>query len=153
MFRRKTLREQKERDKKVGPERIKTDLLDSEAQYRKGRTLMDSGEFQEAIQYIEFASDCDPQNGLYRAELSYCRYVNSPSSAEQCLDDLREACRIDPRCGLAVFYTGEILRDLQRYGDAEPLLREAIKMMAPDRRPIDALKALSEQRKDKRRGG
>ncbi len=137
--------------KQVGPQRIKTDLLDSEAQFDKGKQLMKAGNYREALQYLEFAVDCDPQNGMYRAELAYDRYMADPSRAESCLTGLEEARRIDPNCGLAYFYAGEILRDLQRFDEAEPLLQAAIKPMSPDRRPIDALRELTRQSKKKRR--
>jgi tetratricopeptide (TPR) repeat protein len=146
LFRRKTLRE--ERAKKPATFGIKTDLLDPEVQYRKGRAAMDAGKFREAILLLEFASDCDPQNGLYRAELAWSRVQASPATAApQALIDLDEALRIDPKCGLAVFYLGEIHRELGNYEASEWHLQRAIKMMAPDRRPIEALKTLQARKR------
>ena len=130
-----------------GPSRIQTDLLDPGSQYRKGRTLMEAGEHKRALQYLEFASDCDPQNGLYRAELAYCRYLDDDKSAELVLKQLVETHRIDPACGLAYLYAGEIAGTLGKYPEAETLLREASKLMAPDRRPIEKLKELSQLRR------
>ena len=46
-------------------DRIQTDLLDSEVQYQKGMELKDAGQLDKAIHYLEFASFCDPQNGVY----------------------------------------------------------------------------------------
>lgn len=146
LFRRKTLREERER-KKASFGGIKTDLLDSEAQFKKGLALVEAGKHREAIQYLEFASDCDPQNGIYRAELAMTRFVWSPPLANQALKELQEALRLDANCGLAAFYAGEIHRQLGNRDDAESYLRRAIKLMSPDRRPIDALKALSTERK------
>jgi hypothetical protein len=146
LFRRKTLRE--ERAKKPSSFGIKTDLLDPEVQYRKGRAAMDVGKFREAVLLLEFASDCDPQNGLYRAELAWSRFQAAPATAApQALADLEEALRIDPKCGLAIFYLGEIHRELGNYDASEWHLQRAIKMMAPDRRPIDALKTLQARKK------
>lgn len=125
---------------------VRTDLLDPEVQYRKGRALMDAGQWRDAIQQLEFASDCDPGNGLYRAELAYCRFRQS-TLAGPALNELEEALRIDPGCGLAAFYLGEIHLGLGDLDQAERCLRRAIKPMAPDRRPIDALKALQKRRK------
>jgi hypothetical protein len=146
LFRRKTLRE--ERAKKPASFGIKTDLLDPEVQYRKGRAAMDAGKFREAVLLLEFASDCDPQNGLYRAELAWSRFQSSPGTASrQALADLDEALRIDPKCGIAVFYLGEIHRELGNFQESEGHLQRAIRMMAPDRRPIEALKALQSRKK------
>jgi len=146
LFRRKTLREEREK-KTASFGGIKTDLLDSEAQFKKGLALVEAGKHREAIQYLEFASDCDPQNGIYRAELAMTRFTWSPPQANQALKELQEALRLDPNCGLAAFYAGEIHRQLGNRDDAENYLRRAIKLMSPDRRPIDALKLLSTERK------
>jgi tetratricopeptide (TPR) repeat protein len=146
LFRRKTLRE--ERAKKPASFGIKTDLLDPEVQYKKGRAAMDAGKYREAILLLEFASDCDPQNGLYRAELAWSRFQASPGTASrQAIADLDEALRIDPKCGLAVFYLGEIHGETGNHEAAEWHLQRAIRMMAPDRRPIEALKNLQSRKK------
>ncbi|HVT57021.1 MAG TPA: DUF4388 domain-containing protein [Thermoanaerobaculia bacterium] len=149
LLRRKTLSEERQRRTTSGKLRIKTDLLDSEAQYRKGKALMESGKLHEAAQLLEFASDCDPQNGLYSAELAYCRFLFAPAPATgvRALKELQETLRHDPDCGLAIFYSGEIHRQLGNFAEAEGHLRRAIKIMSPDRRPIEALKALATQKK------
>jgi hypothetical protein len=147
LFRRKTRREERDRRAPADLLAIKTDLLDPEVQYRKGRALLDAGKFQEAAVLIEFASDCDPQNGLYSAELAYCRFCLAPGQGARALKELQETLRRDPDCGLAVYYTGEIHRQMGDRQEAEKILRRAIKMMAPDRRPIEALKLLSADRR------
>jgi tetratricopeptide (TPR) repeat protein len=147
VFRRKTAREERAR-KPAGMGGIKTDLLDPEVQYRKGRSAMDAGKWKEAILLLEFAADCDPQNGLYRAELAWSRFQSSPGTAgRKAVAELEEALRIDPKCGLALYYLGEIQGELGNVQEAEGHLQRAIKMMAPDRRPIEALKALQARRK------
>jgi hypothetical protein len=145
IFRRKTLRE--ERAKKPVTFGIKTDLLDSEAQFKKGKTLMDAGKYREAVQLLAFASDCDPQNSLYSAELGWCRYLQAPNLHNQAIKGLEETTRRDPRCGIAFYYLGEIHRQLGNRFEAEDNLQKAIKLMSPDRRPIEALKALSAEKK------
>lgn len=146
LFRRKTLRDERAR-RPVANFAIKTDLLDSESQYKKGKALMDAGKHREALVLLEFAADCDPQNGIYAAELAYCRFLLSPAAATRALKELNEALRRDPGCGLAAYYAGEIERQVGNTAEAEAHLRRAIKLMSPDRRPIDALKALSTDRK------
>ena len=146
LYRRKTLREDQAK-KTAAFGGIKTDLLDSEAQFKKGLALTEAGKHKEAIQYLEFASDCDPQNGIYRAELAWARVLFSPSQTNQALKELQEALRLDVNCGLAAYYAGEIHRELGNRDEAENYLRRAIKLMSPDRRPIDALKLLSSEKK------
>ena len=146
LFRRRTLREEQAR-KPTAFGGIKTDLLDSEAQFKKGRALMEQGKHKDAVVLLEFASDCDPQNSLYAAEAAYCRFLASPAHGSQAIKDLQETLRRDPTCGLAAYYAGEISRETGFYEDAEDYFRRAIKLMSPDRRPIDALKNLSTARK------
>jgi hypothetical protein len=146
LYRRRTLREERAR-KPAASFAIKTDLLDSESQYKKGKALMEGGKEREALVLLEFAADCDPQNGVYAAELAYCRFLVSSSQAGRALKELNETLRRDPNCGLAAFYAGEIERQTGSAEKAEAHLRRAIKLMSPDRRPIEALKALSTERK------
>jgi hypothetical protein len=146
LFRRKTLRE--ERAKKApSMHQIKTDLLDSEAQFKKGKAALEAGRHKEALMLLEFAADCDPQNSLYAAELAWCRFLVSDAQAPKSIKELQETLRRDPNCGLAAYYAGEIERQVGNHAEAEEHLRRAIKLMSPDRRPIDALKALSTERR------
>jgi len=113
---------------------------------------MEKGQYDQALTILEFAADCDPQNSLYRAEAAWCRYLRSPETdAKRALEELEEAQRIDPRSGLVALYAGEIHRGLGHWDEAESQLRRANQLMAPDRRPIEALKALARDRKGKRR--
>ena len=146
LFRRKTLREERAK-KPAASFAIKTDLLDAEAQYKRGKALLDGGKVREALMLLEFAADCDPQNSLYAAELAYCRFLNTTAHADRAIKELQETLRRDPNCGLAAFYAGEIHRQVGSVDEAEAYLRRAIKLMSPDRRPIDALKALSTERR------
>ena len=146
LFRRKTLREERAR-KAPSMHQIKTDLLDSEAQFKKGKAALEAGKHKEALMFLEFASDCDPQNSLYAAELAWCRFLVSSAMAPKSLKELQETLRRDPNCGLAAYYAGEIERQVGDHAQAEEHLRRAIKLMSPDRRPIDALKALSTDRR------
>lgn len=130
---------------------IKTDLLDSEVQYRKGRALMDQGKLLEAVKLLQFASDCDPQNGVYRAELAYCRFLYSPAAnAGESLKELQMTLRIDPSCGLARYYQGLILSERGKLEEAEAALRQAQQQMPGDSRPADALAEVSKHLKRRR---
>jgi Flp pilus assembly protein TadD len=131
--------------------RIETELLDPEVQFVKGRKLMAQGAYDQALSQLEYASNLDPQNTTYRAELAYCRFQTAPeTSSKQALANLKDTLRIDPRCGLALFYAGEILREVGRFDEAESYLKKSIKPMAPDRRPIEALRLLTTEKKNKK---
>ncbi len=49
---------------------------------------------------------------------------------------------MDPKCGLAAYYMGLVQTDLEQWEPAEQSLQKAIKLMMPDRRPIEGLKLL-----------
>lgn len=143
LHRRRTLREEKRIKGSAGAYAIKTDLLDPEVQYRKGKAHFEAGRMKEALSLLEFAADCDAQNATYGAEVAWCRYRMSPTSnAAASMKSLRELIRMDPEAGLAMLYAGEIARERGDAAEAEPLLRKASKLLAPDRRPIEALKLL-----------
>jgi tetratricopeptide (TPR) repeat protein len=152
IIRRRNLRE--ERSKKPARDRfvIKSELLDPEVQFKKGKALMGAGKYREALQQLQFACDCDPQNSDYRAELAYCRFLAHPGDGRRALEELRETLRLDPKSGLAVYYSGMVLGELEDYQAAEEHLRRALKMMMPDRRPIEGLKELqAKQKKSKKK--
>ena len=135
--------DQKRPSASVDTFRIETDLLDPEVQFRKGRALIAEGNYRDALEQFGYASDLDPQNGDYRAELAYCRYLFNPQTAGPiAISELEKALRIDPKSGLAHFYQGEILCAMGLIEEAKEAYRRAIKPMAPDRRPIDALRNL-----------
>jgi tetratricopeptide (TPR) repeat protein len=145
IVRRQRFREKKSKEAKARAT-LRKEFLDSELQFKKGRTLMRRGMYAEALRQLEFAHDCDPDNSKYRAELAYCRYLDSPGEADQCLVELSETLRIDPECGLAVYYSGMIERELGHTAQADALIRKALKMMIPDRRSFEALKAIKSLR-------
>ncbi len=130
---------------------IKSKLLDSELQFKRGHALMQKGKYREAVTQLQFAYDCDPQNSIYRSELAYCRFLDNPREAERSADDLRETLRIDPKSGLATYYLGMVTMHLELYDESEQLLQRAIKMLMPDRRPIEALKDLQIRSKQKKK--
>lgn len=131
--------------------RIETDLLDPDLQYRKGMKMVAAGRYEQALAQLEFAADLDPQNVTYRSELAYCRFLARPATeTTRALDELRDVIRIEPECGLAHLRTGEILRQIDRFDEAEAALKCAIKPMAPDRRPIEALRSLAAERTTRR---
>jgi tetratricopeptide (TPR) repeat protein len=121
---------------------LKSDLLDPEMQYRKGLELFAAGKPREALSYFEFAVDCDSLNGVYAAELAFCRFFLLISPAQKALDALKQVMRVDPNCGLAYFYAGKVHATLGNRVEAEGYLARAAKMMIRDRRAAEALKEL-----------
>lgn len=130
---------------------IKTDLLDPEVQFRKGLKSFETGDLRKAAEAYQFATDCDPQNPRYRTELAYCQYLTAPSAYfERSVAGLQEVVRIDARFGLALYYLGLIHQSEGDSLSARDYLEQSIKLMSPDRRPIDALRELRVSKKTKK---
>ncbi len=131
------------------PLRIETDLLDAALQYKKGRALKEAKRWVQARKQFEFAADCDPQNGAYRAEAAHCGFLLAPTTAgAKALAELEEAQRIDPESITPYLYAGEIATQLGRFSEAETYLRTAARRLGPeDRRALDALRELAKKRK------
>ncbi|MEO1368576.1 MAG: tetratricopeptide repeat protein, partial [Acidobacteriota bacterium] len=154
IMRRRRLREEKSQRPSADRFAIKSDLLDSELQFKKGKSLMAQGKYRDALKQLQFAFDMDPQNAIYRAELTYCQFLDRPQGeAERARAELRETLRIDPKCGLAFYYLGMVEMHLERYDEAETQLQRAIKLMMPDRRPIEGLKDLQTRAKKRKKLG
>lgn len=152
LLRRKTLGSQGSKKPTRDRFAIRSEILDPEVQFKKGKALMNAGHHREASQQLQFAYDCDPQNSTYRAELAYCKYLLRPDiEGERALEELRDTLRVDSKSGLATYYAGVVAADLGEWDQAEALLQRAIKMLAPDRRPIEALKSMQQQKKKKKR--
>lgn len=129
---------------------IKSNLLDSETQFKKGVALMKQGKYAEAVEQLQFAYDYEPQNSEYRAELAFCKYRKDPQlEKDSSIQELRETLRIDPDSGVALYYAGMIFGENDDFANAEPFLQKAIKLMKPDRRPIDALRQFKAAERDK----
>lgn len=150
LYRRKLARE--ERDKNSKAEfKIETNLLDPEVHFQKGREFLAQENLAKAMESFQFAADCDPQNSIYRCEAAYTRFLFEPHRYKtESLVELTDVVRIDPNCGLASYYAGLLHAEAADFTVAEEMLRRSIKLMAPDRRPIDALKGLGSQKKKRR---
>ncbi len=149
---RRARREAALRESRASYFKIETDLLDAEVQFEKGLRLKGDGRLEPALQQFDFAVDCDPQNGRYRAEAAYCRYsLDPPSSAVHALEELREAQRVDPGAAEGFLYAGEICAQLRRFAEAEGHFRRAAKLLGPnDRRALNALHELGQRKRKKR---
>jgi hypothetical protein len=133
-------------------------FVDSAIHFERGLAHKRRNELFEAAHELELAAECDPQQGRYRAEAAQARYSATMSTlkdaapeqalaAARCaLDDLEAALRADPTCGVAALYAGNMARLCREWDRAEVLLRQASKLMAPDRRAINALCELAFER-------
>ena len=100
-------------------------IIDPEQLYREGRAAAAAGKLRDALGYYEMAADCDAQNGTYAAEAAYTRYQLLISPAATAVKALKNAIRIDPRCGVAYLYLGKIQEALGNHVEAQAYLGRA----------------------------
>lgn len=146
---RRMKREETRRESSASFFRIETDLLDAGLQFKKGMAHKEARRWSQALQLFDFAADCDPQNGTYRAEAARCRFLLAPSTmGSKVLAELQEAQRVDPDSVEACLYAGEIAAQLTRHSEAEGHYRKAARLLGPDdRRALDALRELAKKKK------
>jgi hypothetical protein len=124
---------------------IRTDLLDPEVQFARAWSIARPASCANDAA-VRVRRRLRPTEQFYR-QAGVTRYQLSPATAARAVGELEEALRADPQCGLASYYAGVLLGELGRIDEAEVHLRAASRRMAPDRRPIDALKTLVGKRK------
>ncbi|HEX6098793.1 MAG TPA: tetratricopeptide repeat protein [Thermoanaerobaculia bacterium] len=107
------------------PSQRRRAIIDPEELYRQGRAAAAAGKLREALGYYEMAADCDAQNGTYAAEVAYTRYQLLGSPAATTVKALKNAIRIDPRCGVAYLYLGKIQEALGNHIEAQAYLGRA----------------------------
>ena len=150
--RRRTLAKQDEKKDVASRFAIQSELLDSELQYKKGKAFMQKNRWSDAVELLQFAYDCDPQNSTYRAELAYCKFMSKPDVfADDAREELKEALRIDPKSGISAYYLGMVQMDTENFDEAKAPLETALRLLKGDRRPIEALKELQQRAKRKKK--
>ncbi len=100
-------------------------IIDPEELHREGRKAAAAGKLRDALGYFEMAADCDAQSGTYAAEVAYARYQLLISPAPAAIKALKNAIRIDPRCGVAYLYLGKIQDALGNHLEAQAYLGRA----------------------------
>jgi hypothetical protein len=117
-------------------------MIDPEALCQSGRTLAAAGKLREALSNFEMAAECDAQNGAYAAEAAWCRFQLKSTPPQNALKLLKNALRIDPNCGVAYLYAGQVMAALGSRLEAEAYLGRAASLLPNDPRPAAAQKAL-----------
>jgi tetratricopeptide (TPR) repeat protein len=130
--------------------RISTELLDASSQYQEGLRRLAAGNVRGALEQFQFAADIDPKP-LTRAHLAWTRYLVDPErAAKGSLAELADVARADAGCNRAHFFSGEILRALGAWGEAEEAYRRAHRADPGDRRSQElALEAMRQKKSAK----
>ena len=138
VLRREKLREERAAAAKAGT----AAMIDPEALWKSGVNLAAAGNLREALSSFELAAECDAQNGTYAAEAAWCRFRLNVTPAANALKLLKNAIRIDPQCGVAYLYAGQVQVVLGKRLEAEGYLSRAAALLPNDPRPAAAVKAL-----------
>ena len=120
------------------------ELVDPAVQYAEGLELKADGDYAGALELLEAAAELDPQNPEYRSEVAHCSFLIAPDEhAREAMGELTEILRVEPACGLAHFYLGQIHERQGHRERAAECYRTANTQLAPDRRAIEALMRLT----------
>jgi len=138
VLRREKLREERAAAAKAGT----AAMIDPEALWKSGVNLAAAGNLREALSSFELAAECDAQNGTYAAEAAWCRFRLNVTPATNALKLLKNAIRIDPQCGVAYLYAGQVQAVLGKRMEAEGYLSRAAALLPNDPRPGAAAKGL-----------
>jgi len=122
--------------------RIKTQLLDAEAQFQEGSKRLAAGNYRGAAEHFQYACDIEPK-ARSLAYLAWAEYRLDPSTAgPKALHDLQAASQSEPGCEDAWRFRGAIAASLGRFEDAEAAFREACKLAPQSKQLSEALQSV-----------
>ncbi len=122
--------------------KIRTELLDAQAQFDEGRRRLDAGQHQSAVEHFEFAADIEPK-GRTLAWLALARFRLAPDFAgPRSLSLLADACTRDPSCEEAWAFRADLALALGRWEEAADAYRRAGKLNPAQPRYLTALRGL-----------
>jgi len=100
-------------------------LTQAEILFRKGEILLQAGNFQGAVEYLQPAVDIWPEEAAYRASLGWCLYKKRPSEPERGLEHLERAAELERADGVIQFRLSVVLRALGETERAAKILEDA----------------------------
>lgn len=119
--------------------KIRTDLLDADAQFDEGRRRLAAGNPRSALEHFQYALDIEPR-GRFLAWLAWTKYQLEPSGSLACLELLAKACEQEPTCEEAHVWRGDLAMVLGRSPEAEEAFRQAVKLAPKNEKYAQALK-------------
>lgn len=119
--------------------RIRTDLLDAQAQFDEGRRRLAAGNAVSAIEHFRYALDIEPR-GRFTAWLAWATYQAGQASAEACLEAMAKACEQEPTCEEANVWRGDLAMLLGRSPEAEAAFAQALRLAPKNPKYAEALK-------------
>lgn len=121
--------------------RIRTELLDADAQFEEGRKRLAAGNAKGAIEYLQQAIDIEPRP-RFSAWLAWASYQADPQHAlEPSLAELARVCGQDPHCEEAWVWRGDLSMATSRHADAEDAYRKAYKLSPHNKRYVELIKS------------
>ncbi|MBL8921437.1 MAG: DUF4388 domain-containing protein [Myxococcaceae bacterium] len=119
--------------------RIRTDLLDAQAQFDEGRRRLAAGQSRSALEHFQYALDIEPR-GRFLAWLAWAKYQAEPAGAQAAFETMGQACEQEPGCEEAWVWRGDLAMVLGRAADAEAAFRHAVKLAPKNAKYAEALR-------------
>jgi tetratricopeptide (TPR) repeat protein len=118
--------------------RIRSELLDAQAQFDEGRRRLAAGNLRSALEHFQYALDIEPR-GRFLAWLAWTKYQLEPNSADEALGLLARACEQDATCEEAFVWRGDLAMVLGRSPEAEAAFAQAVKLAPKNAKYAEAL--------------
>ncbi len=113
--------------------KIQTTLLDADSQFQKGVRALKEKKYDKAIEFFEYAKDCDGRKGNYAAYLGWAKYQQNPErNRKEAEAILGEAQKIRPENADAAFLLGKFLLATGSRNDALTHLKRAVELNPKD---------------------
>ena len=121
--------------------RIRTDLLDADAQFEEGRKRLAASNPKGAIEYFQQAIDIEPRP-RFSAWLAWAKYQSDPQhELQNTLSELTQVCAQDANCEEAWVWRGDLSTAVSRHADAEESYRKAYKLNPNNKRYVELIKS------------
>ncbi len=129
--------------------RIRTDLLDADAQFEEGRKRLAASNPKGAIEYFQQAIDIEPRP-RFSAWLAWAKYQSDPQhELQNTLSELAQVCTQDPTCEEAWVWRGDLSMAVSRHADAEDAYRKAYKLSPNNKRYVELIKSAASMQSKK----
>jgi hypothetical protein len=126
---------------------IRTELLDAQVQFEKGRRRFAAGALPSAIEHLQYAVDIEPRP-RFVAFLAWAKYQHQPAAeGKRSHAALVEACAQDPSCEEAWAWRDELATALDDVEDARDSYRQLMKLAPANARYRQAAEALASFRR------
>jgi DNA-binding response OmpR family regulator/tetratricopeptide (TPR) repeat protein len=129
--------------------------LEAETWFRKGRDLLKTKKYEQAVEAFGMSTHLDPSQGEYVAHLGYTLYLSKPDDEtvrKEALEDIARGIKLSPESEMSYVYLGRIFKVMGDMEHAEKMFSRALKIRPHCREAVQEMR-LIRMRQEKKKGG